>query len=346
MKLSSFCFLFLAIPAISFGEDTTASKGRGAIVPQNLETVVQAQAMSAGVGASIVKSAQAPIKKPACSPNMPSFSWADLKKVSLVQDQGACGSCWAFAAIAALESSHLIENGIDADPRPPGAEASEQQALDCAWKAYTCAGGWHDKVFDYFVNAGQSKRPVYRKYDGKKRACGEVPARPYTALTWGFVEGANIPSAEKLKAAICEHGPVVAAVKSVGWDARTQDNMFYRYSKLNPQWAQEFPDGVFRGSASRPNLNASNIQLGDIDHDVLIVGWNNTDQAWLVKNSWGTTWGDDGFIKVAYDTQNIGFNAAWIQAASTIAPLPKEIDRLLRNINKNVKAQIFNLPRF
>jgi hypothetical protein len=328
------------------------SKARGAVVPKNLQTIVVAQrAASVQVGALLSEVIKPPEPGKgaggfACTSGQSKFSWQELHKVTSIQDQRSCGDCWSFAAIAAYESSDLIENNRDAPPSTIG--ASEQQGLDCAWTTYNCKGGWHDKVFDYFVNSSESMRTDYR-YTAIKQICRPMKNRPYTALRWDFVDGANIPSIEKLKEAICAHGPIVAAVNATGWDAQKVNpqtgTSYFTYSKANPNWQQEYPDAVFSGGLpSKSDLNANNIQDGDIDHDVLIVGWDDAaggTGAWIVKNSWGADWGDNGYIRVAYGTANLGFNAAWIQATQSpaTANAAQSISERLKNaiqiINRN-----------
>jgi C1A family cysteine protease len=79
-----------------------------------------------------------------CSVSASAFSWRDAGKVTAVQDQGNCGSCWAFSAIASYESSYMIRNS----DRP---DASEQHALNCS-NAGSCDGGWYGPVFEWMIN--------------------------------------------------------------------------------------------------------------------------------------------------------------------------------------------------
>src|SRR5262249_55871710 len=159
---------------------------------------------------------------------------------------------------------------------------------DCASRFYSCDGGWHDKVLDMFVDPSDSERKVY-PYTAAKSACDNSRPLKYQADVWGYVKGANIPSDDELKKALCEHGPLVVAVSADGWEAyrKTDDN-----GNPNPAWTN-YKNGVFTGKPSKSGLTMKNLKTGDIDHDVLIVGWDDDIKAWIIKNSWGSKWGDE-----------------------------------------------------
>src|SRR5262245_29580775 len=107
------------------------SPGRGAVPPKNLSSVVTRQTEVLKVQRQLLKNARrAFVVKPRCDASMARFDWRDSGKVSEVQNQGSCGSCWAFAANAAYESSYLIENNLKAGSAV--VNSSEQQVLDCS----------------------------------------------------------------------------------------------------------------------------------------------------------------------------------------------------------------------
>jgi C1A family cysteine protease len=121
-------------------------------------------------------------------------------------------------------------------------------------------------------------------------------SRQYRARDWGYVLADTvIPPTAVLKQAIMDKGPIVCGVTArKDWD--------------------DYKSGVVDASPSDFNATA-------INHEVLIVGWDDTLRsknfsdpgAWLVKNSWGA-WGEQGYIKVPYSGDNIGFGASWIAA--------------------------------
>ena len=312
--------------------------GRGAIPPADLQKLVTRQTEVLKVQNVLLKSApRVPVQMPACAPNMPRFDWRQHGKVAGVQQQGSCGSCWAFAAIAAYESSHLIQNNLKYTAT--AVNPSEQQALDCSYAGYSCDGGWHDKVFDYLTAPGETSRDKY-PYQNAKQQCKEVSPLTYRAVKWGYVKGDTIPTNAELKKALCEKGPLVAAVLAEGWDDRlaAPHATIFKYSTKNPNWKTDFKNGLFRGTQSKTNLSMDTLQAGDVDHDVLIIGWD--EQGWVIRNSWGTEWGDAGYIKLAYNNNNIGFNAAWIQAAQVGAAFPESLKDALQSVSKNFKVDV------
>jgi C1A family cysteine protease len=109
----------------------------------------------------------------------------------------------------------------------------------------------------------------------------------------------------------------------------------------NPKWST-YKGEVFRGSSSGP-ITWANFDSSGIDHDVVIVGWDDAaggapaddpKGAWIIKNSWGPKWGREGFMLLAYDTANIGFNAAAIDARpakmTISAQLKSKLDAIQR----------------
>jgi hypothetical protein len=240
------------------------------------------------------------------TPSLPKFDWRekgwivkDSGIVTAVQDQStpvSCGCCWAFATIGALEASYAKNNLLLIG-------ASEQYLLDCAGAAlqptmnlsWNCNGGWW--AFDMLMtnNGGLVAVPGAPNrsdlpYVGVQSPCQDNLPRPYKVLTWGYVStgGPNaIPTDDELKQAICKYGPVAVAVMAneFTWMGNAGDVI------------QDFPN----------NLSAS------VNHAVVLVGWDNSKNAWIFKNSWGP-WGiqDSGFGYMRYGCNNIGWGAAWV----------------------------------
>jgi cathepsin L len=226
-------------------------------------------------------------REPAPSPAAERWDWRDRGKVTPVRDEGPCGSVWAFATIAAFESSDAIRNNTPSSD----IDASEQHLLNCSG-AGSCDGGWW--AFDYLIAHGVTteRRLPYR---AEKQQCEEI-AGSYRAVAWGYVgDGAAVvPSVPDLKKALCESGPLAVAVR------------------VTPRFTN-YRSGVFDEN-----------DPGPVNHAVLLVGWDDkkgAKGAWIVKNFWGTGWGQDGYMDIAYGSNSIGYGAAWVRA-SEAASMP------------------------
>jgi cathepsin L len=219
----------------------------------------------------------------ACSPTATSFDWRRQQAVTPVRDQGPCGSCWAFATHGSFEGTSRLTNRIQ-----PNLDTSEQDTLDCSG-AGSCNGGWW--AFDYLLNTGSSSEARY-SYLAQDGTCKPSPARVFHAQDWDYV---NSSSVSDLKQALCEHGPLAVAVNATAA-------------------FQAYTGGVF-----------NEFNNNGVNHGVTLIGWNDAQQAWIIKNSWGTGWGEtggygtaQGYMRIAYGSNNIGSYAAWSDASTAV----------------------------
>lgn len=216
------------------------------------------------------------------------FNWRDASQMTTVQYQGICGSCWAFTSAAVYEGNYKMKNGKVLD-------ISEQFILDCATDrngndAGSCDGGWYGGVFDYLMTKG-AQLEKDKPYQGKQGFCGTAGNSNYKVVKWGYIRrDAGIPSVKEMKEALAKYGAIAACVK------------------VTPAF-QAYKSGVFdeHASVSAPN---------DVNHAITIVGWDDSKQAYLVKNSWGPGWGEKGYVWVEYGCNNIGYGATWAVVAS------------------------------
>lgn len=209
--------------------------------------------------------------------DMRSYGW-----LPPVRDQGNCGSCWAFAVVGVLESAILRVDGVTAD-------LSEQWLVSCNQSGYDCGGGWFD-AHDYHAwrtdpcggyGAVMESACPYLAGD---TGCGCPYDHPYRIQTWNYIAaGADgIPSVDSIKQAILTYGAVSAGVYA--------NDAFVAYT-----------GGVFNNNDDR-----------NINHAVLLVGWNDAEQAWIARNSWGANWGENGYMRIRYGCSRIGYGACYV----------------------------------
>jgi len=206
--------------------------------------------------------------------------------VSPVKNQGACGSCWAFATTAALESKAMIS--LNTPGKPPN--LSEQIVLSCSG-AGSCDGGYIDQASTFLASTGTNKE-LYYPYKAADGYCLKASFnwtyRPYMFSGWSSVP----QDLSALKSAIYSNGPVVVAM------AVYTDFYYYGDGVYQATW------GYFEGY-----------------HAILAVGYKDNPEFpgggyFIVKNSWGTTWGISGYFKIAYSELTTGYSDFARQAIS------------------------------
>ena len=214
-----------------------------------------------------------------------SYDWRDSGVVTDVQNQGSCGSCWAFATIGSYESCCAVAGGTLYD-------LSEQWLLDCNTMGYDCGGGWWGYPDMY---AGVPLESCY-PYVGYQGTCNTGCPKYYPMADWYYVgSSSSVPSTEDIKNAIYNQGPLSVAVYV--------DSYFQAYT-----------GGIFSNtSASQPN------------HGVILVGWDDTGGYWIMKNSWGTGWGENGYMRIEFGANNIGYAAAY-GVPESVVPQPPAAD--------------------
>jgi len=196
----------------------------------------------------------------------PSADWRTKGVVTPVKNQGGCGSCWAFGTTGAVESAWAITSG-------QLLSLSEQQLVDCAgaFGNMGCRGGLPSQAFEYIKSAGGIQRTADYPYTGRDGNCRADPSK-FAAKVTGEVnitEGAE----SELFDAITNVGPVAIAFQVVS------DFQSYR-------------GGVYDSTRCKKGPM-------DVNHAVLTVGYNTDStgkQYWIVKNSWGTSFGLQGYF--------------------------------------------------
>ncbi len=222
-----------------------------------------------------------------------SYNWCDLEGCTPVKNQGNCGSCWAFSTVGTLESKIKLQDTVEED-------LSEQYLVSCNTDYWDCCGGWwaHDyhqwKIPPSESQAGAVMEAVF-PYGSAAISCGSLEVScsgPYTHTyqidSWAFVGPEyGVPSVADIKQAIYDHGPVSVAVCA------------------GPAWPS-YDGGVFTTDESLSCFPTY------VNHAVVLVGWNDTDGAWILRNSWGPFWGESGYMRIGYGVSNVGYSANYI----------------------------------
>jgi len=206
--------------------------------------------------------------------NPSSVDWTTQGVVTPVKNQGQCGSCWSFSATGAMECNYAIKHGTLTS-------LSEQQLVDCSgsYGNYGCNGGWYYNAWDYVHSVGglcTESAYSYTARDGtcKATSCGTK----YDDVTSGIDTRITADSDSALEDA------AAAGCVSVAIEA---DQTAFQY----------YSSGVLTGTCGT-----------SIDHAVLVVGYgtSGTQEYWKVKNSWGTSWGEQGYVLICRNCDKNG----------------------------------------
>jgi C1A family cysteine protease len=206
--------------------------------------------------------------------------WVAKGAVTPVKDQGACGSCWTFGTTGTVEGAHFIKHG-------KLLRLSEQQIIDCAW-GYEwsgpggnlgCDGGYAAGALQWLIDNGGIAREEHYPYLMEDAFCLASDIGSGARVT-GYVNVTAF-SEPALQAAVALNGPVAVAI-----DAAHPEFTFYS-------------SGVYYNPRCGSSLDA-------LDHEVLAVGYGvyQGQEYWLVKNSWSTHWGMNGYVMMARNRNN------------------------------------------
>jgi cathepsin L len=135
------------------------------------------------------------------------------------------------------------------------------------------------------INPGAMPESCF-KYTALDSACSYCASPTFTkALQWSYVgSSGSVPSIAAIKQAIYDHGSVSAAI-------------------YVDRYFQAYKSGVLTSCTKRPK---------SVNHAIILCGWDDAKGAWRLKNSWGTSWGEQGYMWIKYGCSNVGYGACWV----------------------------------
>jgi len=201
-------------------------------------------------------------------------NWVTKGAVTNVKNQGSCGSCWAFSTTGSVEGAMFLSTG-------KLQSFSEQQLVDCSKSNSGCNGGWMDTAFQYIETNPLMLESDY-PYTARDGTCKYQKAKGVGKVK-SYKDVSPDGTGASLKAAL-QKGPVSVAVEA--------DQTAFQFYHTGV---------VTKGCGSQ------------LDHGVLAVGYGNLNgqDYFLVKNSWGPSWGDKGYIRIAPDQCGITHAASY-----------------------------------
>lgn len=278
--------------------------------------------------------------QPKLSAAFANASKLDLRNFHVITPVRAqhCGNCWTYSSLGSFESNYLLnhykESYSDTDPNSPAnLDLAEQQMLSCSG-AGDCKGGWMSGVFNWLES---SQTGISRETDNPDEGwsgpnCGGItPAsnNSYKVADWDFISTSDdnwaVPTVQQMKNAIVTHGAVTAAFIA----GKTDFNNFFT----------NYADGVYDVPYNPEFCNS----IPCIFHAITIIGWDDSKQAWLIKNSWGPGWGNNGYGWIGYNSSKIGLGATWVESVKPNG-LIIDANKIRMRPNLVFKSEILTQP--
>jgi len=226
-----------------------------------------------------------------------SFDWRTYDVVPAVRNQGGCGSCFAFGTVGVMESALKIYGW-------PLTDLSEQFLVSCNNDGWNCDTGGFTAHKYHYDTLGTNQTAIGAvleadmPYTETNGSCTNAYNHPYILASWAFVpadEFTLTPVAD-IKNAIYNYGPITAGVCA----------------------GDEFSDyesGIFSTDETASACG------GGTNHQIILVGWNDNngvdvDGYWILRNSWDSSWGESGYMRIKYGTSRVGEGTSYVTIAA------------------------------
>ncbi|KAI4332560.1 hypothetical protein L6164_017456 [Bauhinia variegata] len=219
------------------------------------------------------------LKEDESSENAPdSLDWTEKGIVTAVKHQQNCGSCWAFAATGAMEAAKAMVTGKLVN-------ISEQQLVDCVKKSHGCSGRWYFNAFEWAIKNGGIDAEEDYPYTAQNGTCDPNKV-------WYFFGSNNI---------------IVTIDRHKNAAMFSEKSLFCSVAKQPVSVALDARGFQFYKSGIYDSANCTGARNLTTNHAVLIVGYDLKDgeDYWIVKNSWGGTWGMKGYIFIKRNTGTV-----------------------------------------
>jgi hypothetical protein len=206
------------------------------------------------------------------------FDWRTKAELMPIRSQGGCGSCWSYSSVATFEDVRRIFKGGKED-------LSEQYLVSCNNEGWGCNGGFF--AYNYMMKPKGSILEIDYPYTGTDSQCKSGLSYKWAIKNWAYLPGGDNAGndVEGIKRALMTYGPMGVGVA------------------VNDQF-QNYRGGVFQDTGFR-----------ELNHAVNIVGWNDAEGGyWIMRNSWGTGWGENGYMRIRYGANGIGAWANYVVA--------------------------------
>jgi len=207
------------------------------------------------------------------------LDWRTKNMVTPVKDQQQCGSCWAFSVTENIESMWCMKNNLDCTTFAP---LAPQEIVDCDTVDAGCEGGDPPTAYQFVMSEGGMEDESDYPYTAQDGTCAFNKADvKVTISNWHYAAPANKDDETTMQANLVSWGPLSICVDAEPW--------------------QDYTGGVLMASdcSSSPS---------DLDHCVQLVGYDTTQSTpfWIVRNSWNTDWGENGYIRLQYGKNTCG----------------------------------------